>query len=191
MNTIYTIGHSNHSTLSFLNLLKKHNITALADVRSHPASRFCPHFNKDFLKDSLLNTGIQYVFLGNELGARVKLPEVYENGKLSYSKLAQRKQFQEGLERIKKGAEKYSICLMCSEKNPIDCHRAILVARQLELTYEANIHHIHYSGEIETQTDLNNRLLGLLKLDFGIFNRELLISQAYEIQGNNISYSIK
>jgi uncharacterized protein (DUF488 family) len=81
---LFTIGHSNHSIDAFIALLQQHGITAVADVRSHPYSRFLPHFNQSALKAALLNAGIQYVFLGKELGARSADPSCYVNGKLSY-----------------------------------------------------------------------------------------------------------
>jgi uncharacterized protein (DUF488 family) len=87
--TVYSIGHSNHAIDAFIALLKSNAITALADVRSAPYSRFSPQFNKNNLEASLQEYGIKYVFLGRELGARSDDPSCYENGKVQYAKLAQ------------------------------------------------------------------------------------------------------
>ena len=81
-NLIYTIGHSTHTSEAFLELLRKHNVTAVADVRSAPFSRFNPQFNKDALQGTLGEHGIKYVFLGRELGARSDDPACYENGRV-------------------------------------------------------------------------------------------------------------
>ena len=71
---LFTVGHSNLSIDAFIALLQQHGITAVGDVRSHPYSRFLPHFNQSALKAALLSAGIRYVFLGQELGARVADP---------------------------------------------------------------------------------------------------------------------
>ena len=68
MSDILTIGHSTHPIEKVLDLLRLHAVTAVADVRSVPASRFTPHFNRDALKRSLADAGIKYVFLGQSLG---------------------------------------------------------------------------------------------------------------------------
>ncbi len=85
---IYTIGHSNHPAERFIELLRQHEIGALADVRSMPFSRFNPQFNRERLAASLREAGIQYTFLGQELGARPKEGEFYEGDRVSYAKLA-------------------------------------------------------------------------------------------------------
>ena len=93
---LFTIGHSNHEIASFMLLLKKHNITALADVRSHPYSRFLKHFNQSILSNALKSEGIYYVFLGKELGARPSSEECYVNGKALYEKIAKTSDFNHG-----------------------------------------------------------------------------------------------
>ena len=117
----YTIGHSNHSIGQFIGLLRQHGITAIMDVRSAPYSRYHPQYNKDTLADSLEKEGINYVFLGKELGARPDDPTCYENGRVDFGRLAERKEFKSGLERVLQGCEKYRIALMCAEKEPLGC----------------------------------------------------------------------
>lgn len=128
---LFTIGHSNLSIDAFIALLQRHGITAVADVRSHPYSRFLPHFNQSALKAALLNAGIQYVFLGKELGARAADQSCYVDSKASYEKIAATELFLEGIQRLLTGSEKYKISLMCAEKDPITCHRSILVCQHL------------------------------------------------------------
>jgi len=156
---LYTIGHSNHSPDTFLALLRQHGITALADVRSHPYSRYLPHFSQAALKALLAKAGIHYVFLGKELGARPQDPTCYdEQGKAIYEKIAATPQFQQGIQRVLDGSQSHAIALMCAEKDPLTCHRAILVCQHLKSQY-ADIQHICSDGSLEPHAILETRLL--------------------------------
>ncbi|BAY32597.1 hypothetical protein NIES2107_44860 [Nostoc carneum NIES-2107] len=160
---IFTIGHSNHSIEAFMTLLQKHGITALADVRSHPYSRYLPHFSQLPLKAALVNAGISYVFLGKELGARPNDLTCYVDGKALYEKIAATQLFADGIQRLIKGAETYKIALMCAEKDPITCHRAILICQKLR-SLGLTINHILSNGELESHAALEDRLLELHQL---------------------------
>jgi uncharacterized protein (DUF488 family) len=116
---IFTIGYSTFSVDGFIETLNRNNITAIADVRSSPYSRFRPEFNRENLKQILLRNNIAYVFLGEECGARINAPECYINGKADYHLIANHPKFQEGLRRIREGLKRYRIALMCAEKDPI------------------------------------------------------------------------
>ena len=121
---IHTIGHSNHPIERFVGLLLPHGITAVADVRSTPYSRFNPQFRREKLQASLADASIQYVFLGEELGARSSDPACYDaSGRVSYAKLAQTPLFRKGIERLKGGMTQFRISIMCAEREPLDCHR--------------------------------------------------------------------
>src|SRR4051812_10746798 len=109
--TILTIGHSNHPIERFIELLKVHGVTALADVRSMPYSRFNPQFTRKALEQSLREAGIAYVFLGKELGARSEDPSMYDKGRVSYERLSRTEFFREGIARVKKGALDHNIAL--------------------------------------------------------------------------------
>ncbi len=158
---VWTIGHSTHPMEDFLCLLHNHSITAVADVRSMPFSRFNPQFNKNALEEALADAGIRYVFLGRELGARSDDRSCYHDGRISYSRLAQTACFREGLDRVIKGSELYRIALMCSEKDPLDCHRTILIAEELRKR-EIIVQHVLASGELESHMDSLERLKCLL-----------------------------
>jgi uncharacterized protein (DUF488 family) len=129
---VLTVGHSTHSFEAFVTLLKQHEVTALADVRSAPFSRFNPQFNKYLLERNLKSHSIKYVFLGRELGARSNDPSCYENGRVRYARLAGTEQFRQGIARLMRGAQHHRIALMCAEREPLECHRALLVARALD-----------------------------------------------------------
>ncbi len=129
--TLYTIGHSTHSIAELVKLLNEHNVSAVADVRSQPYSRFNPQFNRESLQVRLNAEGVDYVFLGRELGARSDEINCYVDGKIHYDLLAQTAIFQEGTKRLTEGVRKHRIALMCAEKDPITCHRMVLVCHEL------------------------------------------------------------
>src|SRR5260370_33546316 len=101
---IYTIGHSIRPIERFLCLLQPHGITAVADVRSTPYSRFNPQFRREKLRAALADVGIQYVFLGEKLGARSQDPACYDGeGRVSYARLARTELFRKGMARGREG----------------------------------------------------------------------------------------
>jgi uncharacterized protein (DUF488 family) len=186
---VYTIGHSTHSIERLIELLQSHSISALCDVRSQPYSRVNPQFNRETLKEALRNADIKYVFLGKELGARSEDKSCYRNGQVQYDLLAQTKLFEEGIKRVKDGARDYRIALMCAEKEPLDCHRTILVARKL-CDEGLTVKHILYDGQIEEHAHAIGRLVGQLRLPGADMFREEeeVISDAYARQGSQIAY---
>ena len=125
---LFTVGHSTHNIETFLSLLTINGVTAIADVRSSPYSRFSPQFTREALKQSLRLANVAYTFLGKELGARSDNPACYRGGKVQYDLLAQQPAFADGIARVNEGMARYTIALMCAEKDPIECHRALLVA---------------------------------------------------------------
>ena len=187
--TVFTIGHSTHSQKYFIGLLSRHGITALCDVRSKPYSRVNPQFNREELKEALRECGITYVFLGKELGARSEDPSCYENGKVQYERLAQTDLFHQGLDRVQKGMKEYRIALMCAEKEPLECHRTILVARCLA-GLGLDVQHIHADGSLETHAAALSRLKRLLRLpDDDMFrSSEDVSADAYHLQEERIAY---
>jgi len=186
---LYTIGHSTHSIGEFIKLLTMHSITAVCDVRSTPYSQFTPQFNRELLQKEQKIHNISYVFLGEELGARSDNPSCYVNGKVQYGFLAQEPRFYQGINRLVEGLTNYRIALMCAEKDPIACHRTILVCRNLR-SRDIEIKHILGDGKIESNIDFEQRLLDMLKIrENDLFtSNEDLIEQAYNIQGQKIAY---
>ena len=157
---VYTIGHSTHSIEEFISLLSRYNIDCVVGVRSVPFSRYAPQFNEDQLKAALGNAGIRYIQMGKEFGARRENRELYrEDGKLDFEKTADDSVFRQGVERIRTGISKgFRIALMCTEKHPIDCHRAIMVGRGFELD-GVNVKHILADGTLLAQEELNGELV--------------------------------
>ena len=191
METIFTVGHSTHPLNRFIALLQQHKITALGDVRSKPYSRANPQFNREDLKKALKEVGIVYVFLGKELGARSEDPTCYEQGRVKYDRLALTEQFRSGVGRVQEGMTKFRLALMCAEKEPLECHRTVLVARHLaELGID--VQHIHADGHLESQAELNERLMRELALpESDMFrSHDDILRDAYEIQEHRIAYTV-
>ncbi len=191
VNTLFTIGYSSRTIDDFIALLEQHRITALGDVRSMPYSRRNPDFSSELLKKTLKSHNIEYVFLGDELGARPKNPSCYVDGKAMYQKIAATNSFKNGLDRIKLGMQKgYALALMCAEKDPLTCHRTILICRNLRRQV-IDIRHIVDHQIMETQAELEKRLIAQLKLHPDMFkdtDSKALIERAYELQGDRIAY---
>lgn len=186
---IFTIGHSTHPLERLLELLQQHGVLALYDVRSSPYSAMNPQFNRDVLQSTLPPQGIEYVFLGRELGARSDDPACYVNGRVSYERLAQTEAFQRGLNEVLEAAKSRRLALMCAEKDPLACHRTILVSRHLAAR-GARIEHILDDGSLESHERAIRRLLRLLKMEeHDLFRtREEIIEDAYLRQGERIGY---
>ena len=185
---IYTVGHSNHPIAHFLTLLQGQGVNLLADVRSTPYSRFNPQFRRDPLSHALAERGIEYLFLGEELGARSKDRACYEkDGRVSYRKLAQSELFRQGIDRLLAAAKTHTVAIMCAEKDPLDCHRTILVTRELVARGES-VTHILASGEVESHDQVMEHLRAKLKIEpTDLFGGDMN-EQAYELRGQQIAY---
>lgn len=192
MNPLYTIGHSNHSIERLLELLQGHAVNAVADVRSMPFSRHNPQFNRENLQRSIKSAGMEYVFLGKELGARSEDRSCFVNGRVQFDLLARGELFQKGLARLRTGMETHRIALLCAEKDPLTCHRMILVCRNMRRD-DVQIRHVLEDGSYEDNTESERRLMRLL----GIAENNLfataaeLIERAYDLQGAKIGYEEK
>ncbi|BBK32914.1 hypothetical protein STHU_35480 [Allostella humosa] len=170
-----------------MEILKAHGVDAVADVRSRPYSRFAPQFRRDPLRQSLEGAAIAYVFLGAELGARTDDPSCWCDGAVDYHRLAATPLFQAGLDRVRKGAADRHVALLCMERDPLTCHRCILVGRHLARRGLA-LAHIHYDGTVETGADADARLMR----ETGTVQGDVLapdaLARAYDIRGQKIAY---
>jgi len=136
---LYTIGHSTHPIELFINILQNKGINVIIDVRSTPYSKYADQYNKDRLKDTLTQYNITYIYMGEQLGARYNDKSLlFNDGKVDFGKVEKSEKFQEGINRIDDGLLKgYTIALMCTEKNPLECHRFSMISHYLaEKGYE-------------------------------------------------------
>lgn len=178
---IHTVGHSVHSFGQFLSLLHKNDITAVADVRSSPYSRYAPQFNRETLKNELKGANVAYVFLGAELGARSGDSSCYVGNTVCYEKLAQTSLFRRGIQRLEEGSVRHNVALMCSEQDPIVCHRTILVSKILS-ERGIEVEHILGSGKLETHRETMLRVLDTLRPREKVFSGNLLFSEEEQIE---------
>lgn len=200
---LYTVGHSNRTIEEFLSILKSHHIQAIADVRSKPYSRYVPQYNREQLSKRLRQENIYYVFLGKELGAHREEEDSYaivEGGgiRVDFEKTSQSDIFQEGINRLKVGVNKMLTAIMCAEKDPLECHRTLLVAHYAYLQGAFHdIVHIIDNQTVETRSQLEERLLKKESREIEkanqllLFERtkqeECLIEMAYKIRSQRMN----
>ncbi len=186
---VLTIGHSNHAPEAFLALLKRHGVDVIVDVRSAPYSRYLPHFNKEHLAKTLNESGIRYVFRGKDLGGQPAERAFYdEDGRIRYDEVARTPAYGEGMDFIVDGADECRIALMCSEKEPLDCHRTLMVSQSLAQRGVA-VAHIHADGSVESHEEAIDRLLHQLNLppNGDLFrSREEVIEDAISRQAQKV-----
>jgi uncharacterized protein (DUF488 family) len=187
---LFTIGHSDHELAHFVSLLARHGVNAIVDVRSQPYSRFHGQFNRETVAEVLRIAGIEYLFLGRELGARRIERESYRKGQARYDLIRGLPAFAVGLNRLRQEACSRRICLLCAEKDPITCHRTILVCRYLRGD-AIDIRHILDDGSTETTEQAETRLLDSVGLPTAnLFqDRFQLVEEAYDIQAERIAYT--
>jgi uncharacterized protein (DUF488 family) len=201
MNKLFTIGHSNHSLEHFLCLLSRHEINTIIDIRSVPYSRYVPHFNKERIKEHLKSNHIHYLYMAEEFGMIQREELFHLEGYVDFEKVRESEHFKTGVERVKRGIEKgYKIALMCSEKDPLECHRSIMIAPVFKKQgYE--VLHILEDNRLESQEKFEKRLIDLYfpennQQNFfntleGEKNKEELLTDAMSLRNRDIGYRKK
>ncbi len=191
---VFTIGHSNHSLDTFVGLLSKHGVDQVIDVRSSPYSRYAPHFNYDILDAGLCRSGIGYESLGGVLGGRPAELSCYDSdGRVQYDVVARMDSFDDGIRAVIHRAEESTLSLMCSEKDPLECHRTLLVARAL-VNRNISVQHILAEGHLESHDDAMRRLTDQFKLPHrgDMFRSpEDVISEAVARKAKKISHVVE
>lgn len=198
MKKLYTIGHSNQSQEDFLSMLCKHDIDCVVDVRSVPASKYSPQFNQEELKWFLKRNGVQYLHFGEEFGAR-RLDCLNEEGQVDFEKAVTTPSFLSGVDRLRNGLEKgFHISLMCSEANPLECHRFSLVSRYF-FDQGIDVRHILKEAELAPHAVVERKMIEeylhskkyhLSEVDqlFGIYTAEMQRQDAYRLKNKEIGY---
>lgn len=199
-NTVYTVGYSGYhqDMRRFVSDLKSHGINVVADVRTSPYSKFSPEFNREAIQSELRLAGLKYVFMGDELGARPSDRHCYVDGAVDYDRIVSADFFQHGLDRVQVGLSRgYVITLLCAEKDPIDCHRSVLVAHSLAKR-GVDIKHLVQLAPMEPavaedREDTESRLFeecgkGDSRQDDFFKSRETLIEDVYKLRFKKIAY---
>ena len=188
---IFTLGHSNHTWQSFAALVHRVGIERIIDVRSAPVSRYSPHFNRESIEPALKEIGCSYCFMGLELGGRPSNADLFTNGVADYALMASTDKFTQAIDRVIDMSRSAPTALMCAEKDPMDCHRCLLVGRQLDRRGE-RVCHVLYDGTIETQQDVEKRILKAAGLDADDLFRshDERVDQAYALENRRVGFAL-
>jgi uncharacterized protein (DUF488 family) len=189
---LFSIGHSNVPAERFIAMLRAAEVNAIADVRSAPVSRFFPWFSGKKLAALLEREGMIYRPYGATLGGRPRDANLYRDSIADYETMARSPEFQAGLERLLADAARCRVCLMCAEREPLDCHRCLLVARALAERGFA-IGHILHDGTIEPHEATEARLLALGGEgdDLFVTGQSARLAAAYRHRARAVAYRVK
>ena len=194
---IYTVGHSTHHVDYFLELLREYGVNCVIDVRSVAASSYNPQYNEEPFKNFLKNNKIIYMHFAEEFGARQTDPTLLDTeGKLDFAKVRKSWLFKNGLERVWQGIEKgYVIVIMCSESEPLDCHRFSMISVGLERD-GFEVKHILKDKSVKTNIELENELMNKFEKKLpqsDLFNpnvtTEMQLKVAYRLKNQEIGFA--
>lgn len=195
---LYSIGHSSQTQEEFLALLIPYGINCIVDVRSVPASKYSPQFNQETLKWFLKSHSIQYLHFGDEFGAR-RTDSIDPKGQVDFELAVKTELFQQGAARLMKGLEKgYQIALMCSEADPLECHRFSMISRYF-YDQGLDVQHILKDGTLASHASLEKEMikqflhsrkyhLPEVDLLFGTYSEEEQRADAYRLKNKEIGY---
>jgi uncharacterized protein (DUF488 family) len=186
---LFSIGHSNIPADRFVALLRDASVNAVADVRSTPYSRFFPWFSRKPLEKRLAAEGIAYLSYGESLGGRPRGQSLYRDGVADYDAMARSAEFRDGLEGLQNDAGNRRVCLMCAEREPLDCHRCLLVARALS-QQGLSIGHILHDGAIEAHAVTEQRLMDWSAAgdDLFVTGQAQRLAAAYQRRARAVAY---
>ena len=197
---LYTVGHSNHTQDEFLRLLNTHFVNCVVDVRSVPASSHNPQFNQEPLSRFLREKDIDYQFFGRELGAR-RMDCINRDGLVDFERAIHTALFQEGVDKLMGMLDTKTVTLMCSEAEPLECHRFALVARYFH-EHGVEVFHILKDASVVSHQLLEQKMVDtylrakrpvLAQVDelFGTYTAEQQLQDAYRLKNKEIGFSLK
>jgi uncharacterized protein (DUF488 family) len=196
---LFSIGHSHHDLAGFLGLLRRGAIAAVADVRSHPFSRRLPQFNRPELERALQALGMGYLFLGDRLGGRPDDPALYDaEGRVDYERVRATACFRAGLDTLLQAAGHGPVAMLCSEADPLDCHRGLMITPALVEVGIAPLH-LGRDGTVETTAEMEERLLAETGVGAGVLDglfaaqvtaeeRRRLLAEAYRVMARRKAF---
>lgn len=196
---IFTIGYSNYPYEKFMKMIKKYDINCVVDIRETPYSKYNFQYNREAFRESLKKSGITYIYMGDEFGAKRQTKESYnKDGYADFKKVVKEELFLEGVERLKKGIEMgYHIVLLAAMQDPIRCHRSIMVGRYLN-KHGFDVKYILHEGNLGSQNDIEEDLLNKyfshrnqLSIDTLLGtakSREDMIDEGYDLANQEIGH---
>jgi uncharacterized protein (DUF488 family) len=186
---VFSIGHSDLGEAYFLRLLRINEIDLILDVRSAPYSRRAPQYNRSALARSLELARIAYVFAGKSLGGRPPDPTLYVSGRVNYPRVASSRIFVQGLRRLSRLLAQHRVALLCSERDPLECHRFLLIGRALTIR-GVNVEHILSDGSLESQPQGESRLVEMAGLTetISLDNSREILARAYALQESRFAF---
>lgn len=199
MDIVYTIGHSRHETDHFLELLRLHGVDVVLDVRSSPYSTRYPQFNREIITLSLRDVKLGYMYMGEYFGARQPDGDYYtSDGWLQYRSFVKSHIFKEGINRLDElFVSGRTPALMCAEKDPFNCHRAIMIGHALA-KQGYDVRHILEDGTLQSQQELDERLLdkyfpkrgeaSIFDILDGLPDPETMLDEAYDLRNEAIAW---
>lgn len=128
---VFTIGHSTRPVSEFIEIIRTFGIKKVVDIRTIPKSRHNPQFNGDILRESLKTAKIRYLHLkglGGLRHAEKNSPnKAWRNASFrGFADYMQTAEFEDGLGKLIKTAEKQATVIMCAEAAPWRCHRSLI-----------------------------------------------------------------
>jgi uncharacterized protein (DUF488 family) len=132
MMTVHTVGHSTRTIEALVDVLTECRIQILFDVRTFPRSRRHPQFNRDALETTLATRGIGYAWRGEALGGFRKAREESRHTALrepafrGFADHMETGVFKDALTELIECAETAPVAIMCAERDPAQCHRALI-----------------------------------------------------------------
>ena len=188
---VHTIGHSDLDREKLIDRLEKVGVELVVDVRSTPHSRHAPQFNQKELAEALGQRGIGYIHMGTELGGRPKDDRLYdEQNRADYRLMALEPKFEDGIRQLAQTATDRRMALLCTERDPLQCHRALLVAPALE---RAGVPIVHLTGDGRSVS--HGELMRLLtmssgppRLDDPRMTEGQMVERAVENQARRVAY---
>lgn len=199
---IFTIGHSNYNVEKLIDMLRYYNINCVVDIRGTPYSKYNVQYNKETIRQTLINEGFVYIYMAKEFAAKRENKESYNNeGYSDFEKVIYEEDFKNGIKRLKIGCEKgYRIALLGAMQDPIRCHRSILVGRAL-VDNGFIVKHILDDYSIASQDDIEKSILekyfedrNQMTIDYLLGtnkSEEDMIKEAYRLANKEIGYRIE
>lgn len=159
---LYTIGYGNKTLTALVEVLRKYGVTIVYDVRSIPASKNNPAFDRANLVPELPKLGMRYFFGGDNIGGKPTNKAYFDaNGILDYALLQQSEAFKTAIQKLCDGIieKQLGVALLCGEYDAAECHRSRLIGTYINAYYpEIDIQHITGKEILESQKSVIARL---------------------------------